>query len=603
MTAAFRASYDPLFHQFDFGFASDGDALRYVDSFLGSPLLRAQATHELTHFYFSLSPVTRALRLLRCKTLLVLIEAVDQAAGGELDKVDKPALYRAIAQWRIAEATTQFLLPLYEGAALLAEFDCVALPLPESSDIMTFQNVLLEQSAAALRSGAVAGLGQHAALGVPDPHVSVMLDAISDQLLHPDIVNRKVTLLNLPLFYDKPSDCYLVAWLFVRRLHEQLSAKIDRHIHPAFLVKYIRSYFFEDWQLVAMILKVARWESENNGEIIERIWTRMIKLVEEFSLSDYSAYRAEVVRLAAEPGANMEFLPGLLLDISETECHGIAMDLWSGTYEDLADGKLSAHQKGTAMALQQLLNREINVPIHTGYYYVEQKGRYVALTADGVTIRVVLADDVEFERQEARVNFYLTAGGERLQRVARIHLKGQSVSAWTGGEQPPAATILGVFGMAEAGEAAEAFVRSKIDLLHRVFAKDFASATAEGTVAGRTIFLDCLEYMGGMFDNLKRLSKALGFAELPRATFSRLFRNYLTEEQFKDLVRRSIAFGIGYNVGTLATGERREQVLDGSNFADEFEIACDVREKAGIDMLFSYDEEADDGWQIPRYYI
>lgn len=603
MTGTFRASFDPLFHKFEFGFAKDGDALRYMQGFLGSPTLRAQATHELTHFYFGLSPVTRALRLLRCKALIVLIAAAEQAVGGELDQIDKQAVYRAVTQWRIAEATTQLLLPIYEGAALLAEFDCPAVPIPEPSDIMTFQMVLMEQCVAQLRAGTVDGLGRHADLGVTDPEMAALLDAISDHLLDADIVNRKLTLLNLPLNYDRPADCYLVAWLFVRKLHEHLSATIDRHIHPAFLVKYLRSYFFEDWRLVALILRVIRWEDEDNGQIIEHLWARMIRLVEEFSLETYEAYRAEIGRLQREPGANMEFLPGLLLEMPVEECHEIAMDLWKGTYEDLANGTLSERQEGVAMALQQLLNRQVYVPIHSGTYDVERLGDSVVLTADGLTLRMALSDDVDFAPQSARVTFFLNSGGERLQRMARIHLEQESISAWIGGREAPAASILAITGAAEASEAAEAYIADRLSLLHRLFEKQFAAATFEGTTAGRTLFLDWLDYMGGLYASLLRLSEALGYAALPRATFARLLRTFLTEEQLERVVRRSIAFGIGYNVGTLAHGDAREHLLDGSNFVEEFELDITVREKAGFDLQFFYIEELDDGWQLPRYYF
>jgi hypothetical protein len=279
------------------------------------------------------------------------------------------------------------------------------------------------------------------------------------------------------------------------------------------------------------------------------------------------------------------------------------MDLWGAMYEDLVDDSLSEQQVAVARTLQQLTNRQSYVPIHTGSYSIDQRGDSVFLRAGDMAICMDLTGAVGFEPQDAQVTFYLTAGGERIQRMALIRLPSGNVMAWVGGNSPPAASIFDIFGALQASEDAEAYVEARLGGLQKIFGKRFALAMSQGTNAARTLFLDWLAHMGGMYESLTRLSDALGFATPPRATFSRLMRTFLTEDQFRLLVGRSIAFGIGYNVGALARGEARDLLLQGGNFKDDIDLAYAVRNKAGFDLQLFYIVDLADGRQLPRYYI
>jgi hypothetical protein len=225
----------------------------------------------------SASPVTRAMRALRYKALFNFIDASNLIVTDKTHLIDNGTLWRSLQQWRIAEAITQCLMPVYEGTALMAEFDCIPIPEPEECDLMTFQMMMLEQIVASAtenkRKGQFKGYFDWA---IDESLIAPLLDETMDQLLALDIVDRKRALLNYPLSYERPSDCYLLAWLFARHAHELISARVDMHVNPAFVVKYLRSYFFEDWELVDLILRIFHWQVEDNLAVIEHISERLV---------------------------------------------------------------------------------------------------------------------------------------------------------------------------------------------------------------------------------------------------------------------------------------------------------------------------------------
>jgi hypothetical protein len=198
MSLTGRASFDTLYHNFSFGFPSDADALRYVRDFSGDPTLQNQAIHELTHLYCSISPVTRAIRALRNKALFTLLIAVDRAQNKQIDKIQKEQLFQAINQWRLADAISQYLLPVYEGTALMAEFDCCLIRAIDESDRMTFMDVQAEQCVADIKGGRLSQPGLHTALGYPNPEEALLLDATVERLASVAIHARKIDLLKLP---------------------------------------------------------------------------------------------------------------------------------------------------------------------------------------------------------------------------------------------------------------------------------------------------------------------------------------------------------------------------------------------------------------------
>jgi hypothetical protein len=604
MTSAFRASFDPFFYRFDFGFASPGQALRYLESFGGEPVLQSQAIHEVVHLLFSGSPVTRALRLLRSKALTVLVETAELAARGHLDKVDQAASFRALTQWRIAEATIQALLPIYEGTALMGEFDSGVVPAPARSDGMPFLNIWVEQAKATLDERRLQWPGRHQEVGVEDEIDAAILDVASEHLLHPDIVNRKQVLLNMPLMYERPSDCYLVAWLFVRQVHEHLSAVLDTNVNPTFVIKYLRSFFFEDWELVELILKVAHWEVETNSEPLQHIRNRLRVLAQDFTKVDYDAYRAEIVRLLALPGENMEFLPGIRLNIPPSECHRIAMSLFEASLHGLVDDALSERQREISLIIQQFLNREAFATFYEGVFDVLAIGSDIAMSAEGHTVILTPVGQVQFESQQARATFHLAMGGDNLGRVIRIHLREGIVTATLRGAPVPAEALMAeINGAFETAEETAQYIGSMLLQIQQVFHDKIEVATREGCISGRNLILNWLEGWEGFCARLFQLSSTLKFPEPPRATFARLFRGFMNEEVFLNLVKHSLAYGIGYNVGTLAQGEAVNFFLAGRNFHGEIEAQYKIRDATGLEFPFFYVEEADGDRQIPRFYF
>jgi hypothetical protein len=605
MTATFRASFDPFFHRFDFGFTRGGDALRYLEWFSGEQVLQAQAIHELTHFEFSVSPVTRALRLLRSKALAVLVEVAELATAGRLAEVDATAAFRAETQWRIADATTQALLPIYEGAALMAEFDCAPVPPPERSDGMTFLNVYFEQAKAILRENRIKHRGLHQEMGIEDQLEGLILDITVDRLTHPDIVNRKRTLLNMPLMYERPSDCYLVAWLFVREVHEHLSECVGENINPCFIVKYLRSFFFEDWKLVDLILRVVRWDVNNNTDILYRINDRLTTLVQDFTKVDYDAYRAEVVRMWDRPADNMEFLPGILLDIPPTECHDIAMSLWRASLPYPSDDTVSQRQKELWAVFQSIHNRQSFLLFHDGIFEVAPEGDEIAMSADGFTVRLSRLGKLPFKPQQARATFHLAMGGDELGRVVRIHLAEGPVTAYLSGgaRMPTVALIANATDMFEVAEESTQYIESCLKMMHQVYGERFKVSTQEGCISGRNIMLEFLRDLEGFTDRLFRLSEALNHSTPPRSTFSRLFRGVFDEQEFHKVVTRSLIYGIGYHIGSLAKNKASKNLYAGASSLAEIDARMELECTVGVDFPFFYVESLEGDKELCRYYF
>lgn len=331
-----RASFDTLYHNFSFEFPSDAHALRYVRDFSGDPTVQNQAIHELTHFYFSTSPVTRAIRALRNKALFTLLTVVDHAHNKQIDKINKEQLFRAINQWRMADAITQYLLPVYEGTALMAEFDCCLVPAIDECDRMTFMDVQAEQCVASIKAGRLSQPGLHTSLGYPNPKEALLLDATVERLASVAIHARKVDLLNLPLFYESPSECYLVAWLFVRDAHFHISRVIGNNVSPIFVIKYLRSYFLEDWELVSRILDIFYERQNDTRPIIQHLQHRLTTFAHKFTRPEYDAYRNGVEEVHRAGHQNFEFLPGVLRDIEVSKCHAVSLELQRANYSDFA---------------------------------------------------------------------------------------------------------------------------------------------------------------------------------------------------------------------------------------------------------------------------
>ena len=133
---------------------------------------------------------------------------------------------------------------------MMAEFDATLFPEHRESDLMTMMLIQAEQAKAALEHGKVPSAGaHHGEHGYPDPTEGLILDATAERLLSPEIVARKTALLNYPVYYETPADCYLMAWLFVREVHQLLSIAADSTLSPVLVIKYLRSFFLEDWEV------------------------------------------------------------------------------------------------------------------------------------------------------------------------------------------------------------------------------------------------------------------------------------------------------------------------------------------------------------------
>lgn len=602
-----NATFDLLFHKFDFNFPDNEAALDYVQGFFGNNVVQNQALHETTHFYFSHSPVSRAIRALRNKSLYELIRAIALMAARRPAEVSEERFHRAINQWRMGEAINQYLLPVYEGAALMAEFDACLVPEIRDSDLMTVMNIQAEQAKAALNRGVVSTAGaHHRDYGIPDPQWGSLLDATAERLLSPEIVARKTAMLNYPVYYERPADCYLVAWLFVREVHQLLSIADDSTVNPIFVMKYMRSFFLEDWGLVARILDLFYARTDNTANVVAHLQARLALLSNNVTGRDVDKYRRGIEDLHRRGEANYEFLPGLHLDRNEQQCHVLFNALQAASYRDFAAEVASDLEQAIFVYLVALQNRMNYPQIHKGRYTVCCDGQRVVLSAGGTRLYLNWsADEEHFEPTEAEVSFYLTAAGEKLERIARIDLGDRTATAWIGeGDSNAVVVLSGIFKFFEQSERVDRFVNEHLSMIYRMFGMDIETARHEGCLTGRNLILRWLSDQGHFFCQLGALWQAQNYETPPRATFSRLFNGVFSAEEFKLLIRHSLAYGVGYNIGAISRGPARKKFLNRGNFQAEIEGTYRIEKETGLpDFQFFYIEETDDGHELPRYYF
>ncbi len=599
-----RASFDTFYHNFDFNFPSNAHALRYIRDFSGDPIVESQAIHELTHFYFSVSPVTRALRALRNKALFTLLSVFEYTKTKQIEKIDKDQLFRAVNQWRMAEAITQYLLPLYEGTALMAEFDCCLVPPPAKSDAMTFLALQVSQSTAAIKGGRLFQLGLHKKLGHPDGLEAVLLDAISDRLTSPEIHARKIDLLNYPLDYQMPSKCYLVAWLFVREVHLHISRAIGGNASPLFVIKYLRSYFLEDWELVSKILDLFHCRCHDTYPVICHLQHRLKTFSQLFTSTEYDAYRNGVEELHERGEQNFEFLPGLMRNIEIDQCNAISSELQKASYDRFAPTHLGDIGDQIYGALMSLQNRQGYIAIHQGNYQVEAKDNRLYLTSGSETLVMNTVKESAFRQQSCRVTFSLSCAGEVLQRIARFHTEEGMITAWIGGHESGAYTFFAdATATFEHSEAAQSYIEPRLRLLRKIYRDEFVKAIDEGCVTSCTIFTEWLREQQGFYYNLLMLSERLGYEVPPRNTLFRLFDKFFSQKGLDFMVLHSLGFGIGYNMGEVSRGKARELMCREENFRHEIEASSKIRAATGIEDFYFFDQEEGEGYPFPRYYF
>jgi hypothetical protein len=395
----------------------------------------------------------------------------------------------------------------------------------------------------------------------------------------------------------------LIAWLFVRDAHLHISRVIGKNVSPIFVIKYLRSYFLEDWELVSRILDIFYERQTDTRPIIQHLQHRLTTFTHKFTRLEYDDYRNGVDEVYQAGHQNFEFLPGVLREIEVSKCHAISLDLQRANYSDFATEHGTEIDRRVYGALIGLQNREGYIAIHQGEYHVEVEGLHLLLSSAGEELVMNIFEGTNVKEQTCRVSFHLSCAGEVLQRIARVYAKEGTVSAWIVGEANAYAALAGMLGIFEQSEVAESYVKPRLAVLGEMYRHDFVTAVNEGCMTGRTIFLEWLGQQQGFYCSLRALSERLGNEILPRSTFRKLFGDFFSVEGLNLLVRHSLVYGIGYNVAEISRGEARERMRRGSNFKTEIEAIYKIRDTTNLEFEFFDVIEEPPEYPLPRYYF
>jgi hypothetical protein len=390
----------------------------------------------------------------------------------------------------------------------------------------------------------------------------------------------------------------------VREVHLHISRAIADNASPPFIIKYLRSFFLEDWELVRKILDIFHWRHTDTHYVIQHLQHRLKILSQQFTRKEYDAYRDGIAEAHESAEQNFEFLPGLLRDIEIGECHVISNDLLQTNYQ-FAPEHLDDVGQRIYGALIRLQNRMGFLAIHQGDYQVEMNGNQLKLMSGNEILVMKTTEGNTIKDQTCRVSFFLSCAGDILQRFARVHAEAGPITAWVDQGKAGAFLLMAeVFNMCEHSEAAQAYVNPRLRMLSEIYRENFDGAIREGCITSRTIFLEWLREQNGFYSNLSALSDHLGNTIPPQLTFFRLFDQFFSKSDLDLLIRHSLVYGIGYNVGEISRGKAKKQMRQFVNFMPEMEAKHKILHATKIDNFnFFYLEDEGKDYPLPRYFF
>lgn len=291
--------------------------------------------HEITHHWCFQSPVGFSLATLRQGLLRNILSGRDHSKG-----FHRHFLHELIR----LEAVIGMLRPLSEGLALFAEFD-------------------IRPGSGALQSQPMQWVARfHKRTDEPGgPSPPNALVPLFNARLHPATIQSKANLLVQP--FDADHGGYLPGYLSVKSLWLTLIARSDRLLDSDLFLTYLRSYFFEDFSLVAHILD-SKTDVEDIADVIfVHIQNRLRALWSETHLEEHvRAFEEDVLAHPAMAllGGRPSPRRGILLNDAEAQT-GITRYIestgqltWKEPKDPLAE-RLKTYQ------LTQLLRRQFFV--------------------------------------------------------------------------------------------------------------------------------------------------------------------------------------------------------------------------------------------------
>jgi hypothetical protein len=356
---------------------------------------------------------------------------------------------------------------------------------------------------------------------------------------------------------------------------------------------------------VSLILDIFHWRVENNAAVLRHIARRLADLIERFSIADYNAYRAEIARLEyGSTGKNMEFLPGLLLNMPAELCYDIALALESATYADLVPEATDTDTKEIFAALTSLQNQSSYIAIHSGKYLVESNADGLLVTAGDDALAFAPIEQPRFKQQEANVTFYLSAAATSFSASPGFSCQRErSQVGWAAREWRDRRSLDTSCRCSKRASGLTIMCVRALKWPARFITRSFPAPHARAAPPAERSSSTGWHRRMNFTAVFKDYQRACRYDASPHATFSRLFREFLTEDEFDGVVRRSIAYGIGFNIGALCRQWQRGTLLDGSQFKVEIAATYKILERAKSEFRFFYIEGLGDGWELPRYYF
>jgi hypothetical protein len=224
--------------------------------------------HEVTHHWCFSSPVGTALSIIAIDARAKL---VTMGIGDELEK-------EKIATDEIKYNTTLSILqPILEGLSLFAEFDL----LPGDSQIVS-----LPTSISALMFLGRQNLG--------DKLFDNFKAGLQRYRVNQDFISRKTDLLYDSFDCNKSS--YLAGYLFIKSQFNVVKRSYDQFNDADFFMHYYRSYIFDDWELVRLLLDPETSPNYAVEDIIEYIANRVSNFLQLDHSSSIKKFENDVLK-------------------------------------------------------------------------------------------------------------------------------------------------------------------------------------------------------------------------------------------------------------------------------------------------------------------
>lgn len=224
--------------------------------------------HETTHHWCLDTPVGLALAALRMRAR----RSAYRWSTNTSEECRTDLFYDALTDTIRSETLLELARPLAEGLALFCEHDAA----PGESPVIS---IPMMAAATLFRRRDGHRIGEGGGTIAAQDLLKHLPETLLDARLSPAHIHRKADLLIQSL--DAVQSPYLPGYLLVKNLHRVLIDRSVRFIDSDLFLNYCKSFFFEDWDLVDVLLDEAKSDSAAVPPIFEYFQRRLAALVHE----------------------------------------------------------------------------------------------------------------------------------------------------------------------------------------------------------------------------------------------------------------------------------------------------------------------------------